>query len=488
MLAPSAGGPPRLSDAAIDASTRVPVVVFVASAVAWLLFGTLLAVISSIKLHVPAFLGDLEFLTYGRTRGVETTALLYGWGFNAAFALSLWLMARLSRGCLLSPVLLMVAALFWNLGVTIGIVGIFVGDGSSLEGLDMPGYAAPVLFLAYLFVGIWAVQTFQSGRSEHVYISQWYVLAALFWFPWMFSLAQIMLFVSPVRGTVQSLVHTWFVQGLFYLWFVPIGVAAIYYFLPKLLSRPISNYYLSVYGFWTLAAFGGWAGMSRLAGGPVPAWVVSVGIAATLMLLVTWVVAVVNFFPTLFVGRSGEHAPGVFRFIAFGAVAFIVTLLAAVVLSLRGVAEIVQFTFVYTAQAQLSFYGFFSMVAFGGLYYLIPRVLGTEWRSPALIGFHFWLSAIGVLLSVGALALAGSKQGYAMNILPAGQETPVPVATIVQQLLPYLSAQTLASTLLLLGHLVFAVNLTRSLCAAFSSALRTPASVGYLSPKEAVLR
>ena len=63
MLAPSAGGPPRLSDAAIDASTRVPVVVFVASAVAWLLFGTLLAVISSIKLHVPAFLGDLEFLT-----------------------------------------------------------------------------------------------------------------------------------------------------------------------------------------------------------------------------------------------------------------------------------------------------------------------------------------------------------------------------------------------------------------------------------------
>lgn len=479
------------SDESIDASLRAPVSYFAASSAGWLLVGAVLAVISSVKLHAPQFLGNLECLTYGRTTGAGNVALLYGWGFNAAFALSVWLLARLSRGSLPQPALLMIAIFFWNLGVAIGTVGVLWGDGTSLEALELPSYAAPILFVAYAFIGIWIFQVYQFGRIKPVYLSQWYILAALFWFPWLFSLAEIMLFIDPVRGTVQSIVHAWYAQGLSHLWFLPIALGGLYYFLPKLLNRPINNYPIGVYGFWMLAVFGGWAGLARLSGAPVPAWVVSAGVSGTLMLIVTWVVTAINLVPTRLGGRSSNDSSGSLRFFSVAILAFFLWAASTVILSLRSVAEITQFTLVLPAQSQLFFMGVFSLVALGGLYYLVPRILGTEWNSRALVSAHFWLSVVGLVVGVAALTVGGIKQGFQINALGAGQEAPASLLSVMQQLLPYLSLQTLAATLLLVGHLLFAVNLMLTFrkagccCCCIS---RSPASTGFTGSKEAVIR
>ena len=177
----------------IDASTKWPVIVFLLSGLVWLLVGTGFALISSIKLHTPEFLGDYEWLTFGRARTAHLNAVVYGWSTNVAFAVAFWLMARLSRAQLRHAGLLIIAACFWNLGVTIGIVGILAGDSTSIEWLEIPPYATPLLFVAYALIGVWAVITFRFRKSEHIYVSQWYLLAALFWFPWLYSIAQIML-------------------------------------------------------------------------------------------------------------------------------------------------------------------------------------------------------------------------------------------------------------------------------------------------------
>jgi len=472
---------PNADGGSIDASARLPVLLFVSASAGWLLIGTVFALISSFKLHAPGFLGDVEMLTFGRVKGAESAVLTYGWGFNAAFALVLWLLARLSRAEIGKPILLLVAGLFWNFGVLLGMLGILAGHGTSLEWMEMPGYAGPLLFGAYLFIGTWALLTFRAGRSSQVYITQWYLLAALLWFPWIFSIAQIMLLIDPARGTIQSLVHGWYSHGLLTLWFGPIGIGAIYYFLPKLLSRPISNYYLSGYGFWTLAIFGGWVGATRLIGGPVPAWVVTSGIAASFMLAVPIVVLAVNFFPTMIGSPAALRRDWSFHFIAVGAVALVGASMVAMVLNLRGVASVFQFTFLQTAQSNLTTYGFFSMVAFGSLYYILPRVTGRSFPLPSLLGFHFWTSSIGCGLSVAGLALAGYEQGIAMNTLPGGPESAVvPFLDIVQRLLPYLFTQTLATVVLVAAHLAFVVNVGWLIlsCAdrtsAAPSALRTP--------------
>src|SRR5438876_3456883 len=91
---------------AIDASCRVPVLFFAASAVFWLLVGSGLALVASIKLHSPYFLTGSPELTFGRVRMAHLQAVAFGWASLATVTACLWLMCRLCRTELIYPKLL----------------------------------------------------------------------------------------------------------------------------------------------------------------------------------------------------------------------------------------------------------------------------------------------------------------------------------------------------------------------------------------------
>ena len=59
----------------VDTSCRGPVLYYAASAVFWLIVGTVLAVIASVKLHSPYFLTGSEYLTFGRVRTAHLQAV-----------------------------------------------------------------------------------------------------------------------------------------------------------------------------------------------------------------------------------------------------------------------------------------------------------------------------------------------------------------------------------------------------------------------------
>src|SRR5258708_1583908 len=119
------GTPPksdlRLEVSAIDLSLRLPVVFFLTSGVLWLLLGTLFSLITAVQLQSPNFLSNCEYVTFGRLHPAEVNSFIYGWGFNVAFAVAFWLIARLSRTLLPHAGLLVIAGMFWNLGVTLGV-------------------------------------------------------------------------------------------------------------------------------------------------------------------------------------------------------------------------------------------------------------------------------------------------------------------------------------------------------------------------------
>ena len=436
----------------IDASARWPTVVFLLSALIWLLVGTVFALIASFKLHTPDFLGDYEWLTFGRARSAHLNAVIYGWSTNAAFAVAFWLMARLSRARIRHTGVLFTAACFWNLGVTIGVFGILAGDSTSIEWLEMPSYATPLLFVAYALVGVWAVITFRFRRSEHVYVSQWYLLAALFWFPWLYSIAQIMLIFEPARGTVQALVNWWFAHNVLGLWFTPIGLAAAYYFIPKVLGKPIHSYYLSLLGFWSLAIFYNWAGVHHLIGGPVPAWVLSAGIAASLMMVIPVVVTAINHHFTMVGSFHALRYSPTLRFTVFGAVNYTLVSLTGSAMAIRSFNETTHFTHFTVAHAHQGLYAFFTMVMFGAIYYIMPRVLLKEWPSATLIRTHFWAAAIGVTLYWIDLSIGGWIQGTEMN------NASIPFLEVVRHTVPWLFARSVAGIIMTIGHLAFAVN------------------------------
>jgi cytochrome c oxidase cbb3-type subunit 1 len=451
----------------IDASLRAPLVALIGSALVWLLIASVLGIVSAWKLHTPAFLDGCEFITFGRIQPAQTNAFIYGWGFNVAFAVSLWLMARLSRGALPGSSVLLIGTVFWNAGVTLGIGGIILGFSTSIEWLEMPGFASPLLLVAYALIAAWSLVVFRAGRSHQIYASQWYIIAALFCFPWIYSIAQVMLVLSPARGTVQSVIHAWFASNLFLLWFASIALAAIYYFLPKLLLKPVSNYYLASLSFWWLAIFGSWAGVARLVGGPVPAWVQTVGAAASFMLIVPFVILAMNFFGTLSGRWFTVKNDLSLRFIAVGIVALCVVLLSWVAGAIHGVAEIIQFTYVTTAQVQLGLYGFFSMVVFGALYYIVPRVLNTLWASTPLADVHFWASTLGMVLLVGSLAIGGVEQGLRLA------DASISFVNVTKATLPYLFSATIALVILAIGQLAFALNFFWTLSRASAPAVRS---------------
>src|SRR6266567_1894899 len=274
----AAGDTEQEERALIDASTRVPVLMFYTSAMAWLILGTLLAGFVSFKLHTPDLFSDISFLTWGRVRPAHLTVMVYGW---------------------------------------------------------------------------------------------------------------------------------WYANNLLFLWFGAIGLGTAYYMIPKVIGRPVYSYHLAAIGFWSYALFSSWTGMQRLVDGPFPAWMVTASIAATILTIIPVATVGLNhhmtmqgYFPLL------RYSPTL-RFTVFGAISYTVFSVVGVLISLRSVARYVNFTQASIAYSHLGLYAFFTMVIFGSMYYIVPRLVGREWRYASLIKLHFWASVYGIGLMTLMLLAGG---------------------------------------------------------------------------------
>ncbi len=455
------GGPAldlRARLAEVDASMRAPAMLFLVSAVLWLLAGTFFALIAAIKATNPDFLGATEWLTFGRVRTAHLNSMIFGWGNNVIFAVAPWIMGRLSRARIRHTRILLTAGVFWNIAITIGIFGILRGDMIGVEWLEMPAYVTPLVALTYGLVGVWVIIAFRWRQSDHVYVSQWYLLAAFFWLPWLYIVAQIMLVFEPATGVVQSLTNWWFAHNVLGLWLTPVALATAYYLIPKVLGRPIHSYYLSVIGFWSLALFYNWAGVHHLIGGPVPAWVISAGTVASVMMVIPVVVVAVNHHMTV-VGlhREGWASPTI-RFVVFGAINYTAVSLFGSSMALRTVNEVTHFTHFTVGHAHHGVYAFFTMIMFGAVYYMMPRLLAREWPNAFLIKTHWWLCAMGIILMVAALQLGGWIQGMQLNAVDADGAPVYTFLQVVENTKPWLWARSLSGLMLLVGHLAFAIN------------------------------
>ncbi|MDQ6808877.1 MAG: cbb3-type cytochrome c oxidase subunit I [Verrucomicrobiota bacterium] len=470
----SVGDVDRVERALIDASTRVPVLMFYTSAIFWLLLGTLLAGLTSFKLHSPDLFANYSFLTWGRIRPAHMNVMVYGWASMAGIGTAIWLMARLCRTTLRHPLLLVAGAAFWNLGVLLGVGGILGGSSTGYQWLEFPPFAAAVIFVAYTLVVSWAVLMFRFRRGDHVYITQWYLLGAFLWFPWLYAAAYVMLFVVPLQGVMLAAVNWWFANNLMFLWLGSIALGTAYYMIPKVIGRPVYSYHLAAIGFWTYALFASWTGMQRLVDGPFPAWMITASIAAAILTIIPVATVGLNHHMTMR-GQFGllRYSPTL-RFTVFGAIAYTVFSAVGVLISLRSVARYVHFTQASIAYSHLGLYAFYTMIMFGSMYYIVPRLVGREWRSAGLIKLHFWASTYGIGLMVLMLLVGGFAQGADMN------DPSMAFNESTQSILPYLRGRSLSGILLTVAHFVFAYHFGLML---FGLG-RTASVPTFLNPKE----
>jgi cytochrome c oxidase cbb3-type subunit 1 len=440
--------------AGCGAPGRVPLLFLLGSGVLWLVLAAVLALISSIQLHSPEFLADCALLTYGRAQALAETAFVYGWIGNAGLALTLWILCRLSGEPLRASNWAGTGAFFWNAGIAIGMAGIATGGATALPMLELPPYVQPLLFAAYASVALAGVAAWTGRRREFMFASHWYAVAALFFFPWLFSVAQVMLLWFPVHGVLQAIVAGWYAQGLWTLWIAPLSLAGAYYVVPRVAGRVLPAYDSAVFGFWCLLLVGGWTGGRHLIGGPVPAWISSVAIGAAYILLFHYIVVALNL-------RAGFAGGGIsLRFISFGVAAYALGGLLDAVTAVRGVAVITQFTHFDEAQRQFALQGGATMMLFGTLYFALPRIVGRPWASRGLVRGHLALSALGILLLAACLGAAGWVQGWALN------DPKTAFSDIAGLTRDWLLGATGARALLLFADILLAVNFFRTLVCA----------------------
>lgn len=429
-----------------DASTAFPVFMFVAFACMWLLVGSVAGLVSSIKLHEPDWLVSQAWLTFGRMRTVHINAVLYGWITNAALGVVLWVLPRLLRTRLVGGIWAMLGGALINTGIAGGIGAIAAGWSDGMEYLEIPWQIAIFMFVGFALVILPALYTLASRKVEHLYVSVWYMVAALFWIALLFLIGKL---PGVHTGVQQATTNWWYGHNVLGLWFTPVSVGAIYYFLPKIIGRPVRSYNLSLQGFWTLAFFYGQVGGHHLIGGPVPGWLITLSIVQSMMMVIPVVAFSINMGTTMR-GRMrlGLYSPTL-RFMMFGGLMYLASSVQGSLEALRSVNAVTHFTHFTVAHAHLGAYGFVTMVLFGAIYFMMPRVLNWEWPYPKLITLQFWLAAIGILVYFIGLTIGGWLQGVAM--LDATR----PFMESVTLTLPYLKWRSVGGSLLLLSHVIF---------------------------------
>jgi cytochrome c oxidase cbb3-type subunit 1 len=442
----------------VETCGRWPLLFLFGSGVGWLVVSGVIALIAGIQLHAPGFLADCPILTHGRAQALAETAFVYGWLANLGLGLALWVLGRLGGEPLRAANWITAGAVFWNLGITLGLVGIVTDGATAVPFLELPRGIQPLLLVAYGAIAVGGVLAWTGRRREVMFASHWYAIAALFLFPWLSSIAQVLLLWSPVRGVLQGVVAGWYAQGIWTLWLAPLALSAVYYVVPKCTGKVLPSYDFAPLGFWCLLFIGGWTGGRHLIGGPVPAWISTIAIVASALLLFHYFIVWLNLRGAL---AGGAVA---LRFISFGLVAYVLGGVIDALTGLRAVAVVTQFTYFDEAQRQLALYGAVSMMLCGALYYALPRLTGRPWAWGGLICAHLTLAGVGIVLLVVALAGAGLVQGSDLN------DTAIPLAAIAAHTHAWLVCATVAQVILLGGNLLFAINFCKSALCPFYAA------------------
>jgi cytochrome c oxidase cbb3-type subunit 1 len=429
-----------------DTSSAFPVFMFIAFACLWLLVGSVAGLVSSIKLHEPDWLVSQAWMTFGRMRSVHLNAVLYGWISNAALGMILWVLPRLLRTPLLGGIWAMLGGALINTGIAGGIGAIATGWSEGMEYLEIPWQVGIFIFMGFALVILPVLFTLVNRKVEHLYVSAWYMVAALLWIALLYLVGKL---PGVHTGVQQATTNWWYGHNVLGLWFTPVSVGAIYYFLPKIIGRPVSSYNLSILGFWTLAFFYGQVGGHHLIGGPVPGWLTTLSIVQSIMMVIPVVAFSINMGGTL---RGRMHLAlysPTLRFMMFGGLMYFASSVQGSLESLRSINQVTHFTHFTVGHAHLGAYGFVSMVLFGAVYFMMPRVLNWEWPYPRLIAAHFWLAAVGITIYFVGLTVGGWLQGLAM--LDAKR----PFMDSVNLTAPYLVSRTVGGGMMVLSHLLF---------------------------------
>ncbi len=395
-------------------------------------------------------LRGIEWLSPGRWRMIHTNAIAYGFLANAFLGALHWVVPRLT----LRPVLHRGLSYFifaaWQVVVLSTAIGIMLGEAQGLEWGETPTWIDPLALVGLLLVAINFLTPIVQTRGP-MYVTLWYFTAAFIWTFLTYAMGNFIpqYFVS---GTSAGAVGGLFIHDLVGLFVTPLGWGLMYFFVPILLKKPIWSHGLSLVGFWGLAFFYPLTGIHHFLYTPIPMFLQHGAVISTIAVEMVVLTVIINFFGTL-VGTGQAFMKNLpIRWFYTGMVYYFLTCLQCAMQTTLTFQALIHFTDWVVGHAHLVMFGVFSMWLLGIMTYLFPRLLKQDWYSRKLCEWHYWLSAVGLIIMAGDLTLAGVFQGYWWASLQ-------PWEVSVEGSVPFWMVRIYAGLALFIGQILFLYNI-----------------------------
>lgn len=414
----------------------------------WLVLATLIGLLLAARFAWPDLL-PISWLSFGRLRPVHTNSLFWGWSSLALVGLTLYVVPRTSRAPLYSIRAAYVTLVLWNLAVAFGAIALAAGISNGSQ--EYREYIWPImgLFVIGLVIQTWNLyQTIAHRGLPHIYISNWYILSGFLWTAVLVITAYLPWFDV---GLSQTAIQGYYMHVAVGMWFTPLALGLTYYFLPRFLNRPIYSYSLGVLGFWTQLVFYTLIGGHHFVFSAIPWALQTIAIVFSVAMLITVWSGSGNFLLTMQGGWRTARRSYSLPFLFVGVLGYLLASSQGTIEAFRSVQTYLHLTNFTVGHSHFTMYAFIAFMIWGGLYGLMPRLTHRE-PSLVLVGIHFWLSLVGIVIYVAALSIGGYLQG-------ASWVRGEPFLRSVELMAPFWLWRAVGGLLMFFGHVVFFVNL-----------------------------
>lgn len=443
---------------------------FVLATILWGVVGMLVGVIIAAQLAHWQLNFGISWLTFGRLRPLHTNAVIFAFAGNTVFAGIYYSTQRLLKTRMFSDVLSKIHFWGWQLIIVSAAITLPLGITASKEYAELEWPIDIAIAAIWVVFAINFFGTIAKRRERHIYVAIWFYMATIITIAMLHIVNSLALPVSFFKsysvfaGVQDGLVQWWYGHNAVAFFLTTPFLGLMYYFMPKAAERPVYSYRLSIIHFWSLIFIYIWAGPHHLLYTSLPEWAQTIGVVFSITLIAPSWGGMLNGLLTLRGAWDKLRTDPILKFFVVGITFYGMSTFEGPMMSIKLINQLTHYTDYTIGHVHSGALGWNGFIAFGMIYYLVPRLWKHEMYSAKLVMAHFWLSTIGIVLYIIAMWTAGITQGLMWRAFtPEGTLQYPEFIQTVTQLIPFYWVRVLGGTMYLVGMLLLAFNVAKTI-------------------------
>jgi len=439
---------------------------FLYATMLWGVVGMLVGLLLAFLFLFPNLTDGISWLSFGRLRPLHTNAVIFAFVGNAIFAGVYYSSQRLLKARMFSDLLSNINFWGWQLIIVGAAISLPLGFTTSKEYAELEWPFDIAIALVWVAFGWNLIGTILKRRQRHMYVAIWFYLATFVTVAVLHIFNSLELPVSALKsysayaGVQDALVQWWYGHNAVAFFLTTPFLGLMYYFVPKAADRPIYSYRLSIVHFWSLIFIYIWAGPHHLLYTALPEWAQNLGVAFSVMLIMPSWGGMINGLLTLRGAWDKVRTDPVLKFMVVAITGYGMATFEGPMLSLKNVNAIAHFTDWIIAHVHVGALAWNGFLAFGMIYWLVPRLFKTKLYSIKLANLHFWIGTLGIILYALPMYVAGFTQASMWKQFnPDGSLVYGNFLETVFEIIPMYWMRAIGGSLYIVGMVVLAYNI-----------------------------